>query len=116
MKGVQNTDKIKFSIVFEAEGIPLTLKRVGEILTINLNGNPSTDIIPYTNIFERDVSALIGNAYLDQDFSGGIYNRTGSRLVIINVSISNGILTLLAKTAEPIPTSSTLAFQAVVMI
>lgn len=117
MKGVQNIDERRvFAIEMTTIGVSLSLQRVGGTLTLNMNGTPSTNATVNQTIFEMDVSDIVDDVYLNQDFMGGRYAASGSGtgVIIINVGISDGVLTLTAKTS--ITSASILAFQAVVMI
>ena len=117
MKGVQNIDERRaFAIEMTTIGVPLSLQRVGGTLTLNMNGTPTTSATVNQTIFEMDVSDIVDDTSLSQDFIGGRYAASGSGtgVIIINVGISDGVLTLKAKTS--ITSASILAFQAVVLI
>lgn len=118
MKGVQNIDERRIFIQrMTSIGVPLTLYRVGGTLTLNMNGTPLVNANINNIIFEMDMSDIVGDAYINQDFIVGKYQISGStnyEVAIFNVAISDGLLTLTTKTQ--LTGASILAFQAVVMI
>lgn len=118
MKGVQNIDERRIFIQsMTSIGVPLTLHRVGGTLTLNMNGTPLVNANINEIIFEMDVSDIVDDAYINQDFIVGRYYISGATnyaVAIFNVAISDGLLTLTTKTL--LTGASILAFQAVVMI
>jgi len=115
MKGVSNANEIRlYKPYFTTLGLPLELQRADKVLTVNLSGTLSNSVTADQSIFEMNVGDVVDNTYIDNDFIGGRYSGSDTGIIVIHVGISDGVLTLTTKTA--IPSGSTIAFQAVVII